>query len=407
LDKLWYDVAETLLLAMKGGKPVTNDRILLFRQPTFVRYGFGVSGAAGEEARELGATRVLIVTDRGVRDAGLVEGVVASLRKVGLDCEIFDEVESNPTTVTVERALAQLRGTDADGVVAIGGGSPMDTGKAAAFLATNGGKVADYMGADKVEVAPLPCIAIPTTAGTSSEVTNNVVFTDPESHLKFAIGSPNAAARRALIDPELTVTLPPALTAATGMDALTHALESYTTKGAYDLTEALALEAIRLIGRWLPVAVQDGQNREARERMMMACLLCGIAFNQSRLTIVHAMSHPVSGWCGTPHGVANAILLPHVMAFNLEYAQERLALVAEALAVDTKGMSVAEAAHAAVDKVRGMNDELGIPPNLSAVGVRAELIPHMTTDAMKSGNVSINPRPTTYEDVVAIYEAAI
>jgi len=386
---------------------MATDHILRFRQPAFVRYGFGVSALTGEEAQQLDLTRVLIVTDKGVRGAGLVDGVVTSLQEAGIAYEIFDEVESNPTTVIVERALARLTAMGAGGVVAVGGGSSMDTGKAVAFLATNGGKVADYRGADRVKLPPLPCIAIPTTAGTSSEVTIYVVFTDPETHFKFGLASPNAAATRALIDPELTLTMPPALTAATGMDALTHALESYTTKGAYDLTEVLALEAIRLIGRWLPVAEKDGQNRQARERMMMACLLGGIAFNQSRLTIVHAMSHPVSGWCGTPHGVANAILLPHVMAFNVDYTQEKFARIAEALGVDTKGMSIAQAAHAAVDRVYGMNEGMGIPPNLSAVGVRAELIPHMATDAMKSGNIPLNPRPTTYQDVVAIYEAAM
>jgi len=384
-----------------------GDRILQFRQPAFVRYGFGVSALAGEEARQLGLTRVLLVTDKGVWGAGLVDGVVASLEKEGVACEVFDEVQPNPTTVTVEEALAHLTAMDADGVVAVGGGSPMDTGKAVAFLATNGGKVTDYMARDSVRVPPLPAIAIPTTAGTSSEVTNNVVFTDLETHYKFGIGSPNAAARRALIDPELTLTMPPSLTASTGMDALTHALESYISKGAYDLTEVLALEAIRLIGCWLPIAVADGQNRQARERMMMACLLGGIAFNQSRLVIVHPMSHPVSGWCGTPHGVANAILLPHVMAFNVEHAAEKLARIAAALGVDTGGMTTAEAAQAAVDKVRSMNEDLGIPPGLSAVGVRAELIPHMAADAMKSGNVPLNPRPTTYEDIVAIYEGAM
>lgn len=383
------------------------ERIVQFRQPAFVRYGFGASALVGEEAKQLGLTRILIVTDRGVRGAGLVDGISASLEEAGIAHEIFDGVEPNPTTAVVERAITSLKAMSADGVVAVGGGSSMDTGKAVAFLATNGGKVADYMGVDKVKLHPLPCIAIPTTAGTSSEVTNNAIFTDPETHFKFAVVSPNAAAARALIDPELTVTMPPDLTAATGMDALTHALESYTTKGAYDLTEVLALEAIRLIGRWLPAAVRDGQNRQARERMMMACLLGGIAFNQSRLTNVHAMSHPVSGWCGTPHGVANAILLPHVMAFNVGYAQEKFARIAEALGVDTGGMSTVEAAHAAIDKVRCMNEELGIPPNLSAVGVRAKLIPKMATDAMKSGNVLLNPRPTTYEDVVTIYEAAM
>ena len=386
---------------------MATDRIWQFRQPAFVRYGFGVSALVGEEARQLGLARVLMVTDKGVRAAGLLEGALASLKGAGLEVEIFDDVESNPTTAIVDRALAHFKAAEADGVVAIGGGSAMDTGKAVAFLASNGGRVSDYFGVDKVKLPPRPCIAIPTTAGTSSEVTNNVVFTDPETHLKFAANSPNAAAARALIDPGLTLSLPPGLTAATGMDALTHALESYTTQGAYDLTEALALEAIRLIGRWLPTAVRDGQNRQARERMMMACLLGGIAFNQSRLTIVHALSHPVSGWCGTPHGVANAILLPHVMAFNVDYAQEKFARMAEALGAEPRGMSLAEAAHAAVEKVRRMNDELGIPPGLSAVGVSADLIPAMATDAMKSGNIPLNPRPITYEDCVAIYRAAM
>jgi len=407
-SKVWYDsTAEFSFLTAKGEHPMTMERILQFRQPAFVRYGFGLSALTGEEAGQLRLRRVLIVTDKGVRKAGLADGVLASLEEADIAYEIFDEVEPNPTTLTVERALTHLTMMSADGVVAVGGGSPMDTGKAVAFLATNGGKVADYIGADKVRLPPLPCIAIPTTAGTSSEVTNNVVFTDPETHFKFGLSSPNAATARALIDPELTLTMPPTLTAATGMDALTHALESYTSKEAYDLTEVLALEAIRLIGRWLSVAVKDGPNRQARERMMMACLLGGIAFNQSRLTIVHAVSHPVSGWCGTPHGVANAILLPHVMAFNVDYAPQKFARIAEALGMDTKGMSVAQAAHAAVDKVHSMNEELGIPSTLSAVGVQAELIPPMATDAMKSGNIPLNPRPTAYEDMVALYEAAM
>jgi alcohol dehydrogenase class IV len=386
---------------------MVSDRILQFRQPAFVRYGFGVSALVGEEAQQLGLTRVLIVTDKGVREAGLTDGVVASLEEAGIVYELFEGVDPNPTTVIVEETSSHLASMKADGVVTIGGGSPMDTGKAAAFLATNGGKVTDYTTRDSVKLAPLPCIAIPTTAGTSSEVTNNAVFTDPETHYKFGLGSPNIAAARALIDPELTLTMPPSLTAATGMDALTHALESYLSKGGYDLTEVLALGAIKLIGRWLPVAVRDGRDRQARERMMMACLLGGIAFNQSRLIIVHPMSHPVSGWCNTPHGVANAILLPHVMAFNVEHAEERLGQIAEALGVNTQGMSTSEAARAAVEKVRSMNHELGIPPGLGAVDVPAEFIPSMASDAMKSGNIALNPRPTTYEDIVAIYEGAM
>lgn len=386
---------------------MNENQVLRFRQPAFVRYGFGVSSAAGEETRELGLARVLVVTDEGVRGAGLLDGVVASLEEADVAYEIFDEVEPNPSVETVEAALAHLQEMEADGVVAIGGGSSMDTGKTAAFLTTNGGKVTDYAGVGKVKVPGIPCIAIPTTAGTSSEVTNNTVVTDHSQHYKFGIVSPNAAATRALIDPGLTTTMPPTLTAATGMDALTHALESYTTKGAYLLTEALALEAIRLIGRWLPVAVEDGEDRRARERMMMACLLGGIAFNNSWLTNVHAMSHPVSAWYDTPHGVANAILLPHVMAFNVDYAPEKFADVARALDADTTGMSTEEAAHTSVEKVRTMNRQLSIPPNLSSVGVDREHIPDMATDAMKSGNVKLNPRPTGYEDVVALFEEAM
>jgi alcohol dehydrogenase class IV len=378
----------------------------LFRQPSFVTYGFGAAELVGEEARSLGLERVLLVTDKGVRGAGLVDGVLHSLEAVGVSAEIFDGVGPNPETTMVEAALGRLREVQAQGVVAVGGGSPMDSAKGIAFLATNGGRLQDYIG-QPIPKAPLPSICIPTTAGTSSEVTNNIVFTDPESHLKFGLSSPNCAATRALVDPEMTLTLPPAITAATGLDALTHAAESYTSKGAYDLTKALALDAIRLIGRWLPVAVAQGDNREARERMMMACLEGGIAFNQSRLTIVHAMSHPVSGWCGTPHGVANAVLLPHVMAFNAPYAEAAFAEIAEALGVDVSGMSQAEAAQASVERVREMNVALGIPEGLAACGVTEDAIGKMADDAMKSGNVRVNPRPVTREDIVALYRGAM
>ncbi len=378
----------------------------LFRQPSFVTYGFGAAGLVGEEARSLGLERVLLVTDKGVRGAGLVDGIVQALQAAGVSVEIYDGVGPNPETVMVEDCLARLRAMDAQGVVAVGGGSPMDAGKGVAFLATNGGRLQDYIG-QPIPKAPLPSICIPTTAGTSSEVTNNIVFTDPGSHLKFGLSSPNCAATRALVDPEMTLTLPPAITAATGLDALTHAAESYTSKGAYDFTQSLALDAIRLIGRWLPVAVAQGDNREARERMMMACLEGGIAFNQSRLTIVHAMSHPVSGWCGTPHGVANAVLLPHVMAFNVPYAEAEFAEIARALGVDTSGMAEAQAAEAAVERVRALNVELGIPEGLAACGVTEDAIDKMTDDALKSGNVRLNPRPVAREDIVAIYRGAL
>ena len=197
------------------------------------------------------------------------------------------------------------------------------------------------------------------------------------------------------------------MTAATGMDALTHAVECVTSKGAYDLTRSLALDAVRLIGEWLPVAVQEGNNRVARERMMMACLEGGIAFNQSGLTIVHSMSHPVSGWCGTAHGVANAILLPHVMAFNAAYDIEGFARVAEALGVDTRNMTRLAAAEASVERVRELNSVVGIPDGLSSCGVTEADFPNLIADAMKSAGVGRNPRPTTAEDLETIYRQAM
>ncbi len=383
-----------------------TDRILYFRQPSFVTYGFGTANLAGEEARNLGMTRVLLVTDEGVQGAGLVDGVLESLQDVGIAVEVYNQIGSNPETTMIEAALTRLQEVPANGVVAVGGGSPMDAAKGIAFLATNGGRLQDYIG-QTIPKAPLPSICIPTTAGTSSEVTNNIVFTDSESRYKFGLSSPNCAATRALVDPEMTMTLPASLTAATGLDALTHAIESVTSQGAYDLTQAMALDAIRLIGQWLPVAVEQGDSREARERMMMACLEAGIAFNQSRLTIVHAMSHPVSGWCGTPHGVANAVLLPYIMAFNVPYAEKEFGEIARALGVDTSGMLPLQAAESAVGRVRELNDEMGIPEGLAECGVTEDVIESMTEDAMKSGNVRINPRPVTREDIVALYHEAM
>jgi alcohol dehydrogenase class IV len=378
----------------------------LFRQPSFVTYGFGVAALTGEEASGLGLKRVLLVTDRGVRRAGLVDGIVASLEKAGVAVEIYDGVGTNPETTMVEEALTLLNETGARGVVAVGGGSPMDTAKGVAFLATNGGRLQDYIGKNP-PVTPLPSICIPTTAGTSSEVTNNIVFTDPGSRFKFGLSGPNCAATRALVDPEMTLTLPKGVTAATGMDALTHAIESVTSKGAYDLTRSLALDAVRLIGEWLPAAVAHGDDRQARERMMMACLEGGIAFNQSGLTIVHSMSHPVSGWCGTAHGVANAILLPHVMAFNAAYDVEGFARVAEALGVDTAGMTRLEAAEASVAKARELNTIVGIPDGLGSCGVTEADFENLVADSMKSAGIGRNPRPTRAEDIEAIYRQAM
>jgi len=368
--------------------------------------GPGSVKTIGAEVKTLGISRVLIVTDKGVIAAGLMKPIEESLKASKVKYAVFDKVEPDPRYEIVADCVETARQSKAQMLIGLGGGSPMDTAKGVAFLATNGGRLQDYMGINPPR-APLPSICIPTTAGTSSEVTNNIVFTDSATRFKFGLSGPHCAATRALVDPEMTITLPKGMTAATGLDALTHAIESITSRGAYDLTRSLALDAVRLIGEWLPVAVEHGENRQARERMMMACLEGGIAFNQSGLTIVHAMSHPVSGWCGTAHGVANAILLPHVMAYNVGYDIEGFARVAEALGVDTRGMTRAQAAAASVDRVRELNRMLGIPDGLGSCGVTEADLPNLIADSMKSAGIRRNPRPTTEADIEAIYRQAM
>jgi len=384
-----------------------TGKVSLFRVPTQVVYGQGVAAEAGKRCLEFGAKRALIVTDKGVLGAGLTDGITNSLQAAGLEYSIFSDVEANPTIANVERCAEARREFGAELIVGVGGGSPLDTAKAAAILATNGGKISDYEGADKVNQSPMPLVAIATTAGTGSEVTIFTVITDPVRRFKFTIASPRSAARLALVDPLLTMSMPPRLTAAVGMDALTHSIESVISTMSWPASQALAMESIRLIAANLPAAVENGDSLEARDGMMMGSLLGGMCFNNTRLGPAHAMAHPLGGFFNAAHGVVNAILLPHVMEYSREYALDKLAAIARAMGVYTRGLSAQEASKQAVEAVRTLAARIGIPKGLAAIGVNPAAIPDMARDAMTSGNIAVTPRKTRLEDLVRLYQEAM
>jgi alcohol dehydrogenase len=376
-----------------------------FSVPTRIVFGEGASTEAGRELASLGARRVLVVTDQGIVRAGIVQPIRDHLEAASLVHAAFTDVEANPSVETVERALAAYQSHSCDAIIAVGGGSPMDTAKAVGILASNGGNIRDYEGLGKVRNPLPPFLAVPTTVGTGSEVTYFDVITDVRRRFKMAIASPVLAARVALLDPLLVANLPPALVASTAMDALTHAMESYTSKLSQPFTDAMDLYAVEMISANLRPAVAG--DRQARGALLYASALAGIGFTHTRLGNCHAMAHPLGGVCGVPHGVANAILLPHVLEFNLTFAEARLARLAQALGVRTDSLAHHEAARAAVAAVRQLSAGVGIPANLRSVGVTEESIPQMAADAMTSGNVAINPRPTTLEDITRLYEQAM
>ncbi len=386
-----------------------TDRQQIFNFPalgTEVLFGFGVLERLPEKVAALGGQRVLIVTDKGVRASGVVEQVMGTLTRAQIPAVVFDEVPQDSGSMTVERAVGALRAGGCDLVVGVGGGSALDAGKAVAFSATNPPPVTQYAGLNKLKQPGLPVIAIPTTAGTGSEVSYWSVMTDDESHVKIGIGGALVFPRVALADPALTLSLPSFLTATTGMDALTHAIESYTNLSYQPISAALTYRAIELIGATLVRAVQDGADREARYAMLLGSLLAGMGMNPTRLGIVHALAMPLGSWqLKIAHGTGNAVLLPHVMAFNQQGDPTLYADVAHAL-----GVGVADpvaASEAAIARVRAINAEIGIPRGLGALGLTEALIPQVCAEAMKSGNIAVNPRPCTQADLEAICKAAL
>ena len=384
---------------------VNWSQTFTFEAPARITFGVGAVGKLPELVAGLG-NRALVVSDPGIAKAGILDRVEGLLREASVAAEAFTQVEPNPSVETTHAAHDLFRRTRAAFVVAVGGGSAMDVAKVVGALAAHGGTVHDYEGIGKVPGPGVPVVAIPTTAGTGSEVTVFAVITDRERKFKMSVGSPHLVPQVALCDPELTLSMPQPLTAATGMDALTHAIECYVNTVYNPIAKSLALEAMQMIGRSMRVAYANGRDLAARTSMLLASTMAAMAFTRTRLGNVHAMSHPLGAHFDVPHGVANAILLPYVMAWNMLACYDTYPQVAAALGERVEGLSVREASEAAVDAVRRLSRDVAIPERLRDVGVTREGIPKMAADAMKSGNILVNPRVTTDNDIVALFETA-
>ncbi|MHB9097939.1 MAG: iron-containing alcohol dehydrogenase [Syntrophales bacterium] len=360
-----------------------------------------------EQIKAFKVSAIILITDKGVVGAGLLKEVVATLDQAKIKYAVFDEVEANPSTDTCMKAFQAAKSIGAGATVAVGGGSPMDVAKAVGILMTNGGDLESYEGPNKFENQMLPMIGIPTTAGTGSELTPFVVITIRAKHYKMTIFSIKSLPQVALLDPTLLSTVPPQVAAACGMDALTHAVESFINLQASPVTDAYACEAMRLIGKYLRAYVANRENLTAAGTMMVASSLAGVSFGVARLGNVHAMAHPLGGFFDLPHGMANAILLPHVMRYNLLADSGKYRRIAELLGEDCSGLSDREAARIAIDAVVELSRDIGIPKSLSEVGITEDLISSMSADVMKSGNILINPRHTTLRDIENLFKAAM
>ena len=367
----------------------------------------GASSEIGRLAQGLGAKRVLLISDRGVEAAGLLDAGLASLREAGITSEVFAEVVADPPEAVILAALAKARSMQADGIVSIGGGSSMDVAKLVALLARSGENLAEIYGVGLARGPRLPLILAPTTAGTGSEVTPISIVTTGEGEKKGVV-SPVLLPDWAVLDATLTLGLPPAVTAATGIDAMVHAIEAFTSKRLKNLlSDALAKEAFLLISRNIHEVCRNGRNAEARQAMLVGSMLAGMAFANAPVAAVHALAYPIGAQFHVPHGLSNALVLPHVLHFNLSSAAPLYAEIAAIILPRVAG-SVEEKALALARYLAELPVELGLPTRLSQVGIAAEDLGRLASDAMKQTRLLVNnPRALNLADAEAIYEAAL
>ncbi|EJU9785908.1 L-threonine dehydrogenase [Vibrio vulnificus] len=375
--------------------------------PTVNLMGAGCLKDAADSIKAQGFTKGLIVTDKILNQIGVVKQVQDLLSERHIEAVVFDGTQPNPTIGNVNAGLALLKQNECDFVISLGGGSPHDCAKGIALVAANGGEIADYEGVDKSAKPMLPLIAINTTAGTASEMTRFCIITDEERHIKMAIVDKHTTPLISVNDPELMLAKPASLTAATGMDALTHAVEAYVSITATPITDAVAIKAIELIQAHLRTAVAHGDDIEAREQMAYAQFMAGMAFNNASLGYVHAMAHQLGGFYDLPHGVCNAILLPHVQRYNAQVCPERLRDVAKAMGVNVEGMSAEQGAEAAIDAIVALAKDVGIPAGIRELGAKSEDIPTLADNALKDACGFTNPKQATHEEISAIFEAAM
>jgi alcohol dehydrogenase class IV len=377
-----------------------------FQSPTRVLYKAGLASELAHEVERLGS-RAILVADDGVVGAGLLERVRAGLGDVEV-AGIYTDVPANSSIAVVERGAAMARECGADILVAIGGGSPIDTAKAMRILLTEGGSLHDYQGYNILERPLVPLVAIPTTAGTGSEVTAWAVIRDEHAHLKLHLSSVFLAPSLAVLDPELTISLPPALTAATGMDALAHAIEAFVGTNANPVTDSLALQAIDMISNNLRGATHAGGDIEARSQMLVAACIAGIAFSSSggSLGIVHALSHAVGGVYEVHHGTTNAILLPHGMRYNSAEAANRFVRIARAMGVNAGGRAEEDVIGDGIEAVRSLAADCLLPARLRDIGVPEQALPELAEAAVGDAAIFTNPRPTSAEQALALLHTA-
>ncbi|MFV0521924.1 MAG: iron-containing alcohol dehydrogenase [Mangrovibacterium sp.] len=349
----------------------------------------------------------LLITDPFLNECGMAKQLGDVLTAAGVKYTIFDAVQQNPTVSNVNAGLKVYQDKQCDCVVTLGGGSPQDCGKAVAILATNGGSIIDYEGIGKTTKKSAPLIAVNTTAGTASEITINYVITDEERKVKMVMVDKNCLVDIAVNDPMLMVNMPKGLTAATGMDALTHAVEAYVSAGAFDWSDTLALKSIKLIAESLRDAVNDGKNIAARSKMAWGQFIAGQAFSNCGLGYVHSMAHQLGAFYNLPHGVCNAILLPVVEEFNAPNCGDKFRDIAEAMGVDTSGMSTKEANEAAIAAIRKLSVDVGIPAGLEELGAKKEDFPIMAKMALIDACAGANPCAVSFEQTIALYEAAM
>ncbi|MDR0881882.1 MAG: iron-containing alcohol dehydrogenase [Candidatus Adiutrix sp.] len=369
--------------------------------------GSGTVKQVGDKLKSLGAKKPLLVTDKGITAIGVTDQVVGYIKAAGLDVVVYDETVPNPTDKNVADGLAAFQKNGADSIVSLGGGSSHDCAKGIGILAGNGGNIRDYAGIDKSAKPMPPFVAINTTAGTASEMTRFCIITNTETHVKMAIVDWRVTPNFSINDPDLMIGKPPALTAATGMDALTHAVEAYVSIAATPITDACALMAFDLIAKYLRKAVARGTDTVAREQMAYAQFLAGMAFNNASLGYVHAMAHQLGGFYNLPHGVCNAILLPHVCTFNLNASIERFATMAEHLGVKTCGLSARDAAIAGIEAIKTLSADVGIPANLTVLGVKEADLKIMAENAQKDACSFTNPRTAKLEEIIGVFKNAL
>ena len=372
-------------------------------------FGPGARKMLPEAIERLGKKKALVVTDPGLVKFGVAGMVTDVLDKAGISYEVFSDVKPNPTVTNVTNGIEAFRKAGADMIVAIGGGSSIDTAKGIGIVISNPdfADIVSLEGCAPTKNKSVPIIALPPTAGTAAETTINYVIIDEEKQKKMVCVDPNDIPAVAIIDAELMYSLPKSLTAATGMDALTHAIEGYITKGAWEMSDMFEIEAVRMIARYLPVAVEEPDNADARNGMAVAQYIAGMAFSNVGLGLVHGMAHPLGSLFDVPHGVANALLLPTIMRFNKEECLDKYPAIARAMGVDTDGMTAEQASDAACEAVQALALKVGIPQHMAELGITENDIPRLAEQALADVCTPGNPRDVTLDQIVELYRSVL